>query len=278
MPRVQQAGRGVLRQRGRAAASTPTRSSRSARRSRPACSPARSRRCCCSTSRRCRSASRPRAACSPRLIPRNTTIPTRATEIFSTAIDNQPFVNVHVLQGEREMATDNKSLAQFQLIGIPPAPRGVPTIEVAFDIDANGILSVSASDLGTGREQRVNVAPTSGLSASTTSSGIIDEAEAIGASRSRAARARRGPQPGRVAALHRRSGRSAEFGDVLARGRARAPRARTWPSAGAALESRQPRRGAGRGGPARGLGAADRRGRSTRPARRDGQAEPLDGG
>ena len=99
-----------------------------------------------------------------RLIPRNTTIPTRATETFSTAMDNQDFVNVHVLQGERDMATDNKSLAYFQLVGIPPAPRGVPRIEVAFDIDANGILTVSAKDLGTARAQSINVVPTSGLS------------------------------------------------------------------------------------------------------------------
>jgi molecular chaperone DnaK len=101
-----------------------------------------------------------------RLIPRNTTIPTRATETFSTAMDNQDFVNVHVLQGERDMAANNKSLANFELVGIPPAPRGVPRIEVAFDIDANGILTVSAKDLGTGREQSVNVVPTSGLSES----------------------------------------------------------------------------------------------------------------
>jgi molecular chaperone DnaK len=99
-----------------------------------------------------------------RLIPRNTTIPTRATEIFSTAMDNQDFVNVHVLQGERDMAINNKSLAYFQLVGIPPAPRGVPRIEVAFDIDANGILTVSAKDLGTARAQSINVVPTSGLS------------------------------------------------------------------------------------------------------------------
>jgi molecular chaperone DnaK len=98
-----------------------------------------------------------------RLIHRNTTIPTRKSEVFSTAVDNQPFVNVHVLQGEREMSADNKSLAYFQLVGIPPAPRGVPRIEVAFDIDANGILKVSAKDLGTGKEQAVNVVPTSGL-------------------------------------------------------------------------------------------------------------------
>jgi molecular chaperone DnaK len=99
-----------------------------------------------------------------RLIPRNTALPARATEIFSTTIDNQPFVNVHVLQGEREMADDNKSLAHFELTGIPPAPRGVPKIEVAFDIDADGVLSVSARDHGTGRVQTVVVTPTTGLS------------------------------------------------------------------------------------------------------------------
>jgi molecular chaperone DnaK len=99
-----------------------------------------------------------------RLIPRNTALPARATEIFSTSVDNQPFVNVHVLQGEREMAGDNKSLANFELTGIPPAPRGVPKIEVAFDIDADGVLSVSARDHGTGRNQRITVSPSTGLS------------------------------------------------------------------------------------------------------------------
>jgi molecular chaperone DnaK len=98
-----------------------------------------------------------------RLIDRNTALPARATEIFSTTVDNQPFVNVHVLQGEREMAADNKSLAHFELTGIPPAPRGVPKIEVAFDIDADGVLSVSARDHGTGRLQQVVVQPTTGL-------------------------------------------------------------------------------------------------------------------
>ena len=99
-----------------------------------------------------------------RLIPRNTALPARATEVFSTTVDNQPFVNVHVLQGEREMAADNKSLANFELTGIPPAPRGVPKIEVAFDIDADGVLSVSARDHGTGRKQRITVTPSTGLS------------------------------------------------------------------------------------------------------------------
>ncbi|HEY4177067.1 MAG TPA: molecular chaperone DnaK [Kofleriaceae bacterium] len=99
-----------------------------------------------------------------RLIPRNTPLPARATEVFSTSIDNQPMVEVHVLQGEREMAADNKSLATFEMVGLPPAPRGVPKIEVAFDIDADGVLSVSARDLGTNRLQRVTVTPTTGLS------------------------------------------------------------------------------------------------------------------
>jgi molecular chaperone DnaK len=99
-----------------------------------------------------------------KLIERNTTIPTRKSEIFSTAADNQPSVDIHVLQGEREMAKDNKSIGRFRLDGIPPAPRGVPQIEVAFDIDANGILHVTAKDLGTGKEQKITITASSGLS------------------------------------------------------------------------------------------------------------------
>ena len=99
-----------------------------------------------------------------KLIERNTTIPTRKSEIFSTAEDNQPSVEVHVLQGEREMAAYNKSLGKFQLTGIPPAPRGLPQIEVTFDIDADGILHVSAKDLGTGQEQKIEIKAGSGLS------------------------------------------------------------------------------------------------------------------
>ena len=99
-----------------------------------------------------------------RLIPRNTTIPCRRREAFTTSIDNQPFVPVHVLQGEREMAADNKTLVRFELVGIPPAPRGIPQIEVLFDIDADGILSVTARDLGTGRKHAVQVVAASGLS------------------------------------------------------------------------------------------------------------------
>jgi molecular chaperone DnaK len=98
-----------------------------------------------------------------KLIERNTTIPTRKSEIFSTAEDNQPSVEVHVLQGEREMAVYNKSLGKFQLTGIPPAPRGIPQIEVTFDIDANGILNVGAKDLGTGKEQKIEIKSGSGL-------------------------------------------------------------------------------------------------------------------
>jgi len=98
------------------------------------------------------------------LIPRNTTIPTRKSEIFSTASDNQTSVEVHVLQGERSMARDNRTLGKFHLVGLPPAPRGVPQIEVTFDIDANGIVNVQAKDLGTGKEQKITITASSGLS------------------------------------------------------------------------------------------------------------------
>ena len=99
-----------------------------------------------------------------KLIERNTTIPTRKSEIFSTAADSQPGVEVHVLQGEREFARDNKSIGRFNLTDIPPAPRGTPQIEVTFDLDANGILNVSAKDLGTGKEQKITITASSGLS------------------------------------------------------------------------------------------------------------------
>lgn len=109
------------------------------------------------------------------LIPRNTTVPCRKSEVFSTAIDNQDMVNVHVVQGERPMVADNQSLAHFQMVGIPPAPRGVPQIEVTFDIDSNGILDVSAKDLGSGKQQSVQVTAQSGLSEEEIQ-GIVDEA------------------------------------------------------------------------------------------------------
>jgi len=99
-----------------------------------------------------------------KLIERNTTIPTTKSQIFSTAADSQPSVDIKVYQGEREMAADNKVLGQFSLMGIPPAPRGVPQIEVSFDIDANGILNVKATDKGTGKEQKITITASSGLS------------------------------------------------------------------------------------------------------------------
>jgi molecular chaperone DnaK len=112
-----------------------------------------------------------------RLIERNTTIPTRKSEIFSTAADSQPSVEIHVLQGERQMARDNKSIGRFRLDGIPPAPRGMPQIEVTFDIDANGILNVTAKDLGTGKEQKITITASSGLSDDEVKR-MVNEAEA----------------------------------------------------------------------------------------------------
>ena len=99
-----------------------------------------------------------------RIIPKNTTVPVRKGQVFSTAVDNQPLVSVHVLQGERDMSADNKTLARFELVGIPPAPRGVPQIEVRFEIDPNGIVHVEAEDLGTGKKQQIRIAARSGLS------------------------------------------------------------------------------------------------------------------
>src|SRR5207247_5362684 len=99
-----------------------------------------------------------------KLIERNTTIPTRKAEVFTTAEDNQPSVEIHVAQGESEMVNFNKTLGKFQLVGIPPAMRGMPQIEVSFDIDANGIINVSAKDLGTGNEQQIKIEGGSGLS------------------------------------------------------------------------------------------------------------------
>jgi molecular chaperone DnaK len=112
-----------------------------------------------------------------KLIERNTTIPTKKSEVFSTADDNQPSVEIHVLQGEREMASGNKSLGKFQLTGIPPAPRGMPQIEVTFDIDPNGIIHVTAKDLGTGKEQKIEIKSGSGLSDEEIQS-MVSDAEA----------------------------------------------------------------------------------------------------
>ena len=122
------------------------------------------------------------------LLTRNTTIPTRKSEVFSTAADSQTSVEVHVLQGERPMAKDNRTLGKFHLVGIPAAPRGVPQIEVTFDIDANGIVNVSAKDLGTGKEQKITITASSGLSKDEVDS-MMKEAEAP--------RRRRQPKEGR---------------------------------------------------------------------------------
>ncbi|MCX5885438.1 MAG: molecular chaperone DnaK [Proteobacteria bacterium] len=111
-----------------------------------------------------------------RLIERNTTIPTRKSEIFTTAADSQTSVEIHVLQGEREMARDNRTLGKFHLVGIPPAPRGVPQVEVTFDIDANGIVNVSAKDMATGKEQRITITASSGLSKDDISKMVKDAA------------------------------------------------------------------------------------------------------
>jgi molecular chaperone DnaK len=112
-----------------------------------------------------------------KLIDRNTTIPTRKSEVFSTAADNQTSVEVHVLQGEREMAKDNRTLGKFHLVGIPPAPRGMPQVEVTFDIDANGIVNVSAKDKGTGKEQKITITASSGLDESDIEK-MVQDAEA----------------------------------------------------------------------------------------------------
>ncbi len=114
-----------------------------------------------------------------RLIEKNTTIPTRKSQIFSTAADNQPAVSIHVLQGERSMAADSRTLGRFELVGIPPAPRGMPQIEVTFDIDANGIVHVSAKDLGTGKEQSIKITASSGLTEAEIQK-LVREAEAHG--------------------------------------------------------------------------------------------------
>ena len=111
------------------------------------------------------------------MIERNTTIPTKKSQIFSTAADNQTAVDINVVQGERQFAKDNKSLGQFRLDGIPPAPRGIPQIEVTFDIDANGIVNVSAKDLGTGKEQHITITAGSNMSDSDIDKAVKEAAE-----------------------------------------------------------------------------------------------------
>ena len=149
-----------------------------------------------------------------KLIEKNTTIPCRKSQVFSTAADNQPAVTIHVLQGEREMAPDNKTLGNFELTGIPPAPRGVPQIEVTFDIDANGIVHVSAKDLGTGKEQSIRITASSGLSKEEIDKMVRDaEAHAVGGQEE--ARTDRGPQPCRQHWSTRPKNHLKEFGDKI---------------------------------------------------------------
>ena len=134
------------------------------------------------------------------LIPRNTTIPTKKAEVFSTAEDSQTTVEIHVLQGERQMALDNRTIGKFQLTGIPPAPRGVPQIEVTFDIDANGILHVSAKDKATGKEQKIRIEASSGLA----DKDIEQDGE--GRAKSHAAEDKRAPRGNRASQPPRRDG------------------------------------------------------------------------
>ena len=153
-----------------------------------------------------------------RLIERNTTIPTKKSEVFSTAADSQPSVEIHVLQGEREMARDNRTLGKFHLMGIPPAPRGVPQIEVTFDIDANGILNVSAKDRATGKSQAITITASSGLSKDEVQK-MVRDAESHSAEDKKQPRARRAPQPGRQPRLPGREARSRTTGRSSARTR-----------------------------------------------------------
>ena len=144
-----------------------------------------------------------------KMIERNTTIPTRRSQTYTTAADNQPEVEIHVLQGEREMARDNKSLGKFNLTGIPPAPMGMPQIEVTFDIDANGIVAVNAKDLGTNREQAMTITGGTAVSGDEIDR-MIKDAEAHAEEDRAQSRAGRDTQPGRaVGARHRQAaGRS----------------------------------------------------------------------
>ena len=224
-----------------------------------------------------------------KLIERNTTIPSRKSEIFSTADDNQPSVEIHVLQGEREMAGYNKSLGKFQLTGIPPAPRGMPQIEVTFDIDANGILSVSAKDLGTGKEQKIEIKGGSGLAESEVEQMIKDaeshaeedrkqrelaEARNVGENAAYQAEkqlAEMGDQVDEAA--------KAEINDAIkvgarrARVRRRRARSRRGPTRSRRPSTRSPSRSTSRRPPS---SRAGRRRRRRRTARGDDEAEVVD--
>jgi molecular chaperone DnaK len=149
-----------------------------------------------------------------RLIDRNTTIPTRKSQVFSTAEDNQTAVTIRVFQGEREMAADNKILGQFDLVGIPPAPRGVPQVEVTFDIDANGIVNVSAKDKGTGKEQQIRIQASGGLS-DTDIDKMVKDAEAH-ASEDKDRRALVEAKNHAEALIHSTGKSLAEYGDKVA--------------------------------------------------------------
>ena len=163
-----------------------------------------------------------------RLIDRNTTIPTKKSQVFSTAEDSQTAVTIRVFQGEREMAADNKMLGQFDLVGIPPAPRGVPQIEVTFDIDANGIVNVSAKDKGTGKEQQIRIQASGGLSEADIEK-MVKDAEAHAEEDKKRKAAGRGEEPRRGADPRHRegAGRARLQGR---RGRAHARSRTPWPT------------------------------------------------
>ena len=191
-----------------------------------------------------------------KMIPRNTTIPTKKTEIFSTASDSQPSVEIHVLQGEREMATDNRTLGRFHLDGIPPAPRGVPKIEVTFDIDANGILHVTAKDMGTGKQQAITITGHSGLDEKEIDR-MVKDAEVPLRRGQEAARSHRRQEPGRPAHLQPGKAPPREQGqDPRERSRARPDRDREHEEGHREREYRPDQAGHGESHP--GLAQADR--------------------